>query len=637
MLAIVCSCNTNVDKKMLNYAFRIAGENRQELEAVIDHYKDDSLKLKAAKFLIMNMPGHYSYLSDDINDYYETAYNLFLSDLSPSKQHDSLLYLSEHRYSGIDNKRIQDARIITSEFLIKNIDQSFNVWQNERWAKHLNFEEFCEWILPYKCTELQKFDNWRDTMSSKFSYDLKNMDYDDECYDSPFRAVNVVRGEILRKIKPFGIYIKSGYPMLSAETISNMTYGLCVDYVNLGVLTFRSLGIPVIKEETPSWGRYRAGHSWYTLLNDHGEEMQSEWDISSCPGSPFFPYQRIPKVYRCTYAINKERIDYQNNSTYQYPFGLFKLDITDRYFKTSDIVIPIRKGLKLNERFAYIATFNGHSSEWTIVDYGNVKKDKAYFNKMGRNILYVAMGYDGTKLIPINNPFIIHKDGSLEFIKYDYYKKRSIDVRRKYYSSENVVAMRKRILGGKIQASNYSDFRNAETLFTIDSLNIPDKIAIKCDKPYRYWRYLSSDGTYGSLAELAFFDKDTVLIKGRPISNDEVEKDNLLKAYDDNWLSYFESSNLDGVWIGMDFDKQRSVRYVRIVPRSDDNDIRAGDEYELKYWDGRYWVTLDIREATDNILHYDNVPDGSLLWIHDITRGWDERVFLMRGNEVEWW
>ncbi|MDR1155105.1 MAG: hypothetical protein LBL04_10350, partial [Bacteroidales bacterium] len=40
-----------------------AGSNRAELETVLNHYgihPADSLKLRAAEFLIVNMPGHWS-------------------------------------------------------------------------------------------------------------------------------------------------------------------------------------------------------------------------------------------------------------------------------------------------------------------------------------------------------------------------------------------------------------------------------------------------------------------------------------------------------------------------------------------------------------------------------------------------
>lgn len=630
------SCSNEYDA--LEYAYKIAGPNRGELEAVIEHYKGDSLKLAAARFLIENMPGHYSYKkAKEVEEYYNIALQLTKSNLSPKEQRDSLLYLSDNRFFGLDQEIIQDARIITSDYLIQNIDKAFDVWQNERWAEHLTFDEFCEWILPYKCVELQSFDSWRDTMRQTFWWNVAHMDYDDESFDSPFRAVNTIRSEIAWRVKPVGMYNRSGFPMRSASTLAHITFGSCADYVNLGVLTFRSYGIPVIIEETPSWGRYRAGHTWYTLLNDNGDLMRSEWDISSVPGSPFFPHQRIPKVYRQQYAINRERVKYHNTSVYQYPFSMFSFDVTDLYYKTTDVTISIRKNVHLAEKFAYIATFNGHSSEWTLIDYAEVEKGKVTFKKMGRNILYIVLGYNGEELAPLSWPFIIHKDGSIEYIRSDYNKTESIDLRRKYYSSENVVAMRKRILGGSIQVSDNPDFRNAKTIFTVDSLEIPDKIEIEADVKYRYWRYLSPDGSYGSIAELAFFDKDTSIIKGTPISQEGKDTDNARKAFDNDWLSNFETSSADGNWVGLDFGKPIEAKYVRIVPRGDDNDIHPGDEYELRYWNGFFWVTHQICKANDNSLHYDNIPVGVLMWLRNRTRGWDERVFRIKDGNVEWW
>lgn len=54
----------------LENALRQAGENRSQLEQVLDHYRNDSLKYKAACFLIANMPGHYSYGGEVLDAYY---------------------------------------------------------------------------------------------------------------------------------------------------------------------------------------------------------------------------------------------------------------------------------------------------------------------------------------------------------------------------------------------------------------------------------------------------------------------------------------------------------------------------------------------------------------------------------------
>ena len=58
---LLASCHPFSRDRELEEALNLAGENRPELERVLEYYKDDSLKLEAARFLIRNMPGHYSY------------------------------------------------------------------------------------------------------------------------------------------------------------------------------------------------------------------------------------------------------------------------------------------------------------------------------------------------------------------------------------------------------------------------------------------------------------------------------------------------------------------------------------------------------------------------------------------------
>ena len=47
VIALCSSCNSP-----LSQALDEAGNNRSELEAVLEHYKNDKLKLQAARFLI---------------------------------------------------------------------------------------------------------------------------------------------------------------------------------------------------------------------------------------------------------------------------------------------------------------------------------------------------------------------------------------------------------------------------------------------------------------------------------------------------------------------------------------------------------------------------------------------------------
>lgn len=72
-LTILLLAGCSEDNRYLRDALKAAGENRTELEAVLEHYRtldNDPQKLEAAKYLIANMPGHYSYRNmEAMNDF----------------------------------------------------------------------------------------------------------------------------------------------------------------------------------------------------------------------------------------------------------------------------------------------------------------------------------------------------------------------------------------------------------------------------------------------------------------------------------------------------------------------------------------------------------------------------------------
>lgn len=145
--------------------------------------------------------------------------------------------------------------------------------------------------------------------------------------------------------------------------------------------------------------------------------------------------------------------------------------------------------------------------------------------------------------------------------------------------------MRRRILGGKIQCVNRKDFRDSLNVFIIDTTLIPDKIRVSTERPYRFWRYLAPNETYGSIAELAFYDADGNELSGKGIACEKAGQDIIDRAYDNDWLSNLEIEVPDGNWVGKDMVKPTSVAFVRIILRSEGNDIHPGGEYELKNLD----------------------------------------------------
>lgn len=154
-------------------ALRYAGDNREELESVIRYYsrdKADSLKRKAALFLIGNMTWHRSYPAEAYAEYCHKIDSLNLaveddSTLAAAMEAMSLRYAPEL-------EPVYDVRTITADYLIRNIDYSFSVWENTDWLQHLDFSQFCEYVLPYKCVDLQPLTLWKEEYADIYRGEL---------------------------------------------------------------------------------------------------------------------------------------------------------------------------------------------------------------------------------------------------------------------------------------------------------------------------------------------------------------------------------------------------------------------------------------------------------------------------------
>ena len=123
----------------LEEILQLAGNNRRELEKVLRHYgknPHDTLKLRAAEFLIENMPGHFAYDTSELHLYHPILYRM-----------DSMRYYSVEGRMALDAEwntlkrkyplqkhvfRQQfDITRITGDYLITHIDSAMSVWQKK--------------------------------------------------------------------------------------------------------------------------------------------------------------------------------------------------------------------------------------------------------------------------------------------------------------------------------------------------------------------------------------------------------------------------------------------------------------------------------------------------------------------------
>jgi hypothetical protein len=646
LFLFICVCSCSPYPTDVRDALKYAGSNHGQLEQVLEHYSKipaDSLKLRAAEFLIANMPGHWSYDKDTLNAYYARIDTILNGD-APWNLKIEQLNQASSEFPNIKKTIVEDIHIMTAEYLIGNIEQAFDGWQNGPWAKHVLFDDFCEYLLPYKVAEGQPLDYWRDSLKGKFCEKLALLKHNQYYRNSASRAALIIRNNMRKQMNPRITYASKGIPLLGAGNITKLPAGPCDEYARVVLAVMRSNGIPVVIDLLPQWP-YRGGgggHSWNFLLDPLRNQVIFEELNGVEPGGALRPYSALGKVYRSTYAINRELLQMQTEDYVPERFrNIFLKDVTAQYAPVVTIAVDIHQKMKTSQSYAYLAVFDNR--QWKPVAFGKVKRNRVQFRDVCKNIVYLPVYCTTMGLKALNYPFILEYSGNVRYLIPDTTRLKAVVLTRKYPVFTGVYDMTMRTVGAKLQASDTKDFKKAVTVHDIDEwhaagiVQLPDSLP-----PYQYWRFRSPDKEYCNIAELMFFcPDDTIAHPGKIIGLDEMyDNDSIYskeKAFDHDPLTNFQSATRDSAWVGMDFGEPVRIKKIIYLPRSDDNNIRLEDEYELFYWGENGWCSLGKQKAKDFQLKSDHVPDKALLWLRDLTRGAEERIFTYENGQQMWW
>ncbi len=645
-IMLLSGCASFEADVQLENALELAGDNRNELEKVLEHYEKDSLKLEAAKFLIRNMPGHYSYSDTSVVLRYSQAVDTILLAMKDSSSNyiaDSINACANRL--GIQKlKKVQDVKIMTAQYLIKNIDVAFDDWQKGQWAQHLVFDEFCEYLLPYKVEELQLLDDWRFRLKKFQSKNMRELSRCDVYRNSTLAAAKKLIRNYQDTIKPLIELVETvKYPVMKWETRMKIPFGTCDHYSSIGMALLCSNGIPVVSEVTPHWACRRLGHSWNILFAENGHNYPFN-GITSFPGDNYLLTEKMAKAYKHTYSINHELVDL-NNAEKNVPtlFKTFFLkDVTDEYVNSVSVDIK-PNGLPKKKEYAFLAIFG--DQDWTPISFGKVKNGKVHYDRLGRNILYLPFFYsDRGAITPIGNPFVIVPSGKTIQINVDYKKKTTVILKRKYPTQESLYQLLNRLDSCEFQASNDETFRKYQTIHKIGEhyafgydVKVADSIPA-----YRYWRFFSTKAeTHANIAELYFFDTANKEIKGEVIgtaSSWDGGKNSTRDAVADrNLITFFDAPDGDGSWVGFDFGKSVNISHFCFYGRGDGNAIELNNKYEFFYWDKGKWNSLGVKKALSPTLLYSNVPCGGVYLLRNLTQGHEERIFTYENGKQIWW
>lgn len=628
---------SNFNNRQLESALQTAGSNRQELEKVMQHYKGDKQKENAARFLIQNMLGKYYLEGDKIDQFHHFIDSVYqIEQEEYDQQTINKTYRTNNNLQRSSFKQQTDLQRLNADFLITQIDAAFLAWQKP-WNKHLSFEDFCEWILPYRIgNEIPE--TWREQYYNTFSGLLT------DSISTAHDACVAINNELIK----LPIHIFTDFPKpadIKPSSLIHIKFGLCGDYTHLAVYAMRSVGIPVSTGVIPHWGRRNNNHSFNLLYCEDGKYYDFAGGEQN-PRDHLRRFEDIPKVYQKTFSVQPNSLIMTNTSKEEIPTFFknpFMKDITEHFpfIHPQTVSIPLTKG-NTHKQYAYLCVFDPQG--WFPVDWGRISNKTVTFNHIGPDIIYQVASYENNSLRPLSSPFAVDSTG--EITTYECLKeKANLHLERKYREPTQLAAIPPAFVGGKFQGSDHADFHIAEDLYTFTEN--PDfkytTIEVNPKKSYKYYRYLSSPNIRGNMAELEFYDTNSQnILTGEIIGTDSTSIYNphatKYNVFDGDPLTFFHTRDSMS-WVGLALSKPTHINKIRYIIRNDDNGIRKDNLYELFYIDeSGKWASAGKQTADrDDLLIYEQIPQGTLYWLRNYTRGKEERIFTYKDEKQVWW
>ncbi|TJY68379.1 hypothetical protein FAZ19_03750 [Sphingobacterium alkalisoli] len=402
-----------------------AGNNRKELEKVLDHYRYKNFyKFKAASFLIANMPYHKSKqkvsLPDDYHlffDRLDSAYHDMFRGLSG----DSIRTLMPREYNPFrrqlgedfqqldtplhEQNSVGDVHLIKADFLISHIDQAFEAWRGDPLLAKMAYDDFKEFVLPYRTTD-EELILRRADLRKQWMPILEK-----EGFDNIRKPVNRYKA-FIGKSRWLNEYTKPKTHAALYDLILPKFRMNCHSLTNWSINILRACGVPAVYEYTPQWKDRPSRHFWAVSPDSSGiwqpyttpdNNLRENWESD---------LQKASKVYRRTYGVNRETPYFQAGSSEYIPEELASpllRDQTFRYHQTITLRIPLAADVP--NKLAYLCLFQGdklNAVAWGKIDH---RKKEAVFEQVPLHTVFVPLYYteDG-KEQPFGTPFLIESD-----------------------------------------------------------------------------------------------------------------------------------------------------------------------------------------------------------------------------------
>lgn len=622
LLALILAACRSEKEKQLECALDFAGDNRVELEKVLEHYRTDPEKLEAARFLIRNMPGWYSYEGNELDSIHHLLVEVCEGRPISKREKNKWNRISFNSLS-----KIYDAQVITAEYLIDNIDLAFEVWRKYPWNRNLPFDDFCELILPYRIAD-EPLSDWRKLYYEDYGTLLDSLYKGDDVIE----ASKIIDGK-LRKL--YYIYNTDfRIPHLDAVFLYHNRIGYCREACDLTIYAMRACGIPVATDYFVYSPDYQHYHCWTMLRDTTGTFLQFGFnEFEASRDTLRHDGRKKGKVYRYCFGIQADKNSGTSGNRQLSPVlkNRFVKDVTSEYFGSNDTTIPIQMS---GEQYIYLGIFSPVG--WIPIDMALGNAGKVTFRDIEPDVIYQTLYQgDGGKLYPAGYPFISKTGGGFVLLKPNIDLMEEAILKRKMPQQKTIAEWAYRaIIGAKVEAADDLSFMQADLLWQFEDTLTTNYYVLTplLRKKYRYVRYVAPIGKRMELAELALFKDSFCKEKVRLRRINRIEPIAKLEyVTDGNILTYFQARDTS-CYLAYDLGESTLIERIVFSPRNDDNYIWPGDNYELFYQDGiNGWKSLGSKVATEREIDF-LVPQNALLWLRNRTKGREEQVFIYKNG-----
>lgn len=604
-IAMGCSPMSPLDE-----ALEKSGDRRVHWEQVLHHYssrEEDSLKYKAACFLIANMPGHGWYEGAILDEYCHWVDSVYAHTDFVFKQVLKEAFFQQ-RGAVCDLEKHEDLLCLDSTFLITHIDSTFSAIARRPWLRTLSFKQLCEYILPYRVGH-ERPRHLFHLQDSLFKHKvLVLLNYDD---------LRCNANEIFKRCRineAYGVMIDLPYRgrLVNYELIG------CVPVAVSAAWWGKVLMCPVVVDINPALPDRNGQHCWAVMAdNSRSNRLTEIAHLVNGKG----------KIYRRTFSKCGRK---GNGNEYAPSFfqEVFYRDVTALYTSVEDV--SIRPKIPLKVSTAYLCVFNNLA--WQPVAQTVLENGIFHFKDMGCGVVYLPVIYQDGEQIALSAPFLLESDGQIRNLLPDTLSCLTLELMRKYPFEYEDALVNEPFLDAVLEASNVADFSTKDCIGVFDTITLQQwaDASMNSKQAYRYWRIRSSSSFV--FGECFLYDMNGQRLVPRFMGQrDSLE---VLTAFDNNPLSYARSDR-NGCFT-LDFGKKVMVSQVACMLRNDGNNVWQGHWYELFYHDGRDWCSLGIQVAKGRSLIY-KVPVGALLWLRDLTAGVEERIFTYDNGQVYYW